>query len=684
MIRNLFKISAARRASRRARKSLEVADWQVAKELWAVVAAAAPRSSRVGLQYAHALRRSGDAQAACNEYRRIIGFAPGNVSAWTGLGVSYRAKGERTAALDAFVKALRINPGARAAQDEIIRYGGRDALPLPIHGRMAIADSLQGLKSAIQHADELFDHFRQAGAYPVRDYSAFREEAGIAPPPGSATVAAPLHVVINAEGANAAQLRVTLQSLIRQSQCLWTAQIIGAGALAEHPVASLAEIDPRLQFSERPSSQKAAHVYIAAGTLLHGHALAWFGWTLAQTGCSAAYCDHDHVTSDWRNGRIYSAPNLQPQYDPFWFDDPSICPIMVLIRGGDMDMPTGQRLRSAAEEGVVAHIPLLLASRTQVATPIAATCIDPSMTQAADRTCVIIPTRDNYRLLGPCVDTLLAKADRPDLIDIVIMSNRSERHETLDLLARLSRRPSITIKDFDEPFNWSRINNVAATQSDAARYLFLNDDTEMLSPQWDSILASNFLNPKVGAVGARLLYPGGGIQHAGVIMGMNGDGPEHEGRWRDDAGPLSRWLRRRAASAVTGAFIAMPRDLFAELGGFDEREFIVAYNDIDMCLRIRERDRMVVYDPRIVLTHYESVSRGTNLSAEMRAWDMEEWQALHDRWGQACLQDPGYNPNYVRDGYAFDGYRQPPLWEVLNHIRRSAAHSPWGVCRVQS
>lgn len=684
MIRYLFKISAARRASRRARKSHELADWQAAKELWAVIAAAAPRSSRIGLQYAHALRRSGDARAACDEYRRIIAFAPDNATAWTGLGVSYKAKGERTAALDAFVKALRIDPGATAAQEEIIRYGGRDALPVPIHGGVAIADSLQGLRSALQHADGLFDQFRVAGAYPVRDYGAFRQEAGIAPPPDPAAVVAPLHVVIDAHGVNAAQLRITVQSLIRQSHGLWTAQIIGAGALADHPVASLAQIDPRLQFSERPSSQEDAYVHIAAGTLLHGHALAWFGWTLAETGCFAAYCDHDHVTCDWRHGRLYGEPILQPQYDPFWFDDPSVCPVMVLVRGGDMDTPALQQLRGAAEKGVVAHIPLLLASRTQAATPIAATCIDSTVTQAPDRTCVIIPTRDNHMLLGPCVDSLLAKADRPDLIDIVIMSNRSERHETHDLLARLSRRPRIAIKNFDEPFNWSRVNNVAAMQSDAARYLFLNDDTEMLSARWDAILASNFLNPKVGTVGARLLYPGGGIQHAGVIMGINGDGPEHEGRWRDDAGPLSRWLRRRAASAVTGAFMAIPRALFAELGGFDEREFIVAYNDIDMCLRIRERNRMVVYDPRIVLTHYESVSRGTNLSAEMRAWDMEEWQALHDRWGQACLQDPGYNPNYVQDGYAFDGYRQPPLCEVRDHIRQSAAQSPWGVSRVRS
>ncbi|MDV5825841.1 glycosyltransferase [Sphingobium naphthae] len=684
MIKNLLKISAAKKASRQARKSHEVADWQAATKLWAGVAAAAPRSIRAGLQYAHALRRSGNVGEACDEYRRVIALAPDNATAWTGLGVAYKAKGERTAALDAFVKALRIDPGATAAQEEIIRYGGRDTLPGAIHGEVPIADSLQGLRSAIRHADGWLDQFRLAGAYPIRDYGAFRQEAGIAPPRGLAAMDEPLHVVIDAQGANAAQLRITMQSLLRQSHPLWTAEIIGAGALADHPVGSLARIDPRLQFSEHPHSDNVYYIHISAGTLLHGHALAWFGWTVTQTACFAAYCDHDHVARDWRHGNLYTDPVFQPQYDPFWFDDPSVNPAMLLVKGRNVGVPALQQLRHAADGGVVAHIPLLLASRTQIATPIPATCIDSTITQTTERTCVVIPTRDNPALLGPCVDSLLAKADRPDLLDIIVMSNRSARSETHDLLARLSSRPGTVVREFDEPFNWSRVNNIAAMPSDAARYLFLNDDTEMLSERWDSILASNFLDPKVGTVGARLLYPDGGIQHAGVIMGMNGDGPEHEGRWRDDAGPLSRWLRRRAASAVTGAFMAIPRAFFAELGGFDECEFIIAYNDIDMCLRIRERNKLVVYDPRIVLTHYESVSRGTNLSADMRAWDMEEWQALHNRWGQACLQDPGYNPNYVQDGYAFDGYRQPPLSEIRDHILQSAAQSPWTVSRARS
>jgi GT2 family glycosyltransferase len=230
----------------------------------------------------------------------------------------------------------------------------------------------------------------------------------------------------------------------------------------------------------------------------------------------------------------------------------------------------------------------------------------------------------------------------------------------------------------DEPFNWSRANNLAAETGTAPLLLFLNNDTKMLTTGWDGMLRTALSADDVGAVGATLLYPDHSIQHAGIIMGMGSGGPVHEGVGRPvDAGPGDRWRQRRSAAAVTGAFLAMRRDVFTAIDGFDAVNFAIAFNDIDLCLRVRAAGLRIVMASGIRVIHYESKTRGINATRSQVAWDLDELGRMHDRWGTALFDDPAYNPHWTRSGQPFDGYRFPSTREILRHIDLSARPAPW-------
>jgi GT2 family glycosyltransferase/tetratricopeptide (TPR) repeat protein len=681
MIPALFQLGKARKASRRARRTNRAADWLAAVALWERIARAAPRSGRVASQYGHALRRSGRVDEALVAYEKALALKPDEARAWLGYGLALKAAGRRAAALHALTHALHLDPNLTAARQELIHYGARGLQQLGADRGTIAKDAFNGLQLSFSQAQDWLDDLKRITMFAPEEYARFRATVQVPEPPklvgGEALPA--IHVVIDAREASPAMVRTALQSLLRQGYADWRTTVLAGGGLSEHPVASLAAIDGRIAFAASvPAMIDEWTVILEAGVALHPRALAWFAWTAAVTGCVAAYGDHDHVRYAPDSGAVHFDPIFQPVYDRHWFSDGSTRPPALLVR----DRPSNAvdiaiALREAGKGGAVAHIPLLLAAKSIKSPPRRP---DHGATTASLRITVIVPTRDSHDLLERCIDRLVACADRPDLLDIRIMSNRPTLDASRAALARLERLAGVTILDFDEPFNWSRANNIAAEGSDADILLFLNDDTEMLTPGWDARLTALFADGgDVGAVGALLLYPGGGIQHAGVVMGLNMSGPQHEGRWQDDdaPGPAGRWTRTHACAAVTGAFMAMPAALFRQIGGFDERRFAIAYNDIDMCLRIREAGAVVLYTPDIRLVHHESVSRGSDVTPEMAAWDLGELESLHARWGPAIFHDPGYNPHYVDHGYPFDGYRQPSQEEAADHVRHSAVTRPW-------
>lgn len=373
---------------------------------------------------------------------------------------------------------------------------------------------------------------------------------------------------------------------------------------------------------------------LPAGARLDPQCLAWLNHAVALTGAEIVRADHDHFRPD---GTRCDPIFLPPQPDLLWTEGPSSI----------------VRLEARAAQGAqrINHVPGVLMSLPEAAvTPALPDQADPSPVS------VIIPSRNNPRLLATAIATLRETAARPDLLELILVDNGSTLDEALMLNEVLRRQPGVKVLSFNEPFNWSRANNIGAAAASSDVLLFLNDDTAMQTPHWDRILAALLQRPEIGLVGARMTYPDGSIQHAGFVFGMH-NGPQHEGRWMpgSDCGPAGRWTAIRQAAGVTGAFMAVRSADFAALGQFDETAFAVDFADLDLCLRVRAASQAVVYCGAISLIHHESVSRGLNISREKRRRMRSEWQQFRTRWGNLALEDPWYHPVWARTGASYDG-----------------------------
>ncbi|WP_299437425.1 glycosyltransferase family 2 protein [uncultured Rhodospira sp.] len=258
---------------------------------------------------------------------------------------------------------------------------------------------------------------------------------------------------------------------------------------------------------------------------------------------------------------------------------------------------------------------------------------------------VIIPTKDKVDFLRRIVTGLLDDTDYPAL-DITIIDNRSEEPETLAYLEAIDAHGDVRILRIDEPFNFARLNNLAAARAQGDVLLFLNNDTEVVHPDWLREMVAHALRPEVGAVGALLSYPDGRIQHAGVMMGADQGLVGHLGVLMDDTwiadGPGAT---ERPVSAVTAACLAIRADVYRAMGGFDEA-FTVAYNDVDLCLRLRRAGYAVVWTPGARLVHHESVSRTDDRRSGNRDRAMVEERGLIARWGVTLQDDPLQPPAF--------------------------------------
>lgn len=262
---------------------------------------------------------------------------------------------------------------------------------------------------------------------------------------------------------------------------------------------------------------------------------------------------------------------------------------------------------------------------------------------------IIIPTRDRRDLLSRCVSGLLSATDYRKL-ELVIVDNLSTEPAALSYLEEVGADPRVRILRYPHPFNFSRINNWAAAQSQADILLFLNNDTEVIHHDWLQHMAANALRPEVGAVGAKLLYPNGRVQHGGIILGMGGVGGHfHLRRRDDDPGYFGRAQLQQNLSAVTAACLAIRHEVFDEIGGFDAENLPVAFNDVDLCLRVRERGYLVVWTPLARLYHHETASRAFDLVGDRSKQFACERAYMRSRWGPVLDDDPYFNPNLSLD-----------------------------------
>jgi O-antigen biosynthesis protein len=255
---------------------------------------------------------------------------------------------------------------------------------------------------------------------------------------------------------------------------------------------------------------------------------------------------------------------------------------------------------------------------------------------------VIVPTRNARPLLEACIGGVRRTA-YPN-IELIVVDNGSDDPATLRYLDALAADGAQVLR-IDGPFNFSALNNYAAQHSRGELLCFLNNDVEIVDTDWLALLVRQAIRSDLGAIGARLLYPDGTIQHAGVVTGVGG-GAAHAHRFEGESeyGYFSRSRLPQRVSAVTAACLVVAKDKFAAVEGFNERDFPVAFNDVDLCLKLNARGWQSFYEPRAVLIHHESKSRGSDSAIENRARFADELSALKRQWGTDRLRDPYHHP----------------------------------------
>ncbi|PVX31316.1 glycosyl transferase [Sphingomonas pokkalii] len=393
---------------------------------------------------------------------------------------------------------------------------------------------------------------------------------------------------------------------------------------------------------------------IMAGDRLADGAVAAYRAAIPACAAGVLYADDDLVT---RAGKRRS-PHFKPQWNAELFEhfdfltgacvlrlDPAAVDRLCL----DGDWAAGL-VRAALAGGGASHLPRILHHRHARPAPCRPAPIVGSVREMPPVS-VVIPTRNRHDLLKTCLEGL-SRTAYPD-IDVILVDNDSDDPDTHAFLAAIAC-DGVRVLHHPGPFNYSAINNRAVRETRGTMLCLLNNDIEILAPNWLQHLVVQALRDEVGAVGAQLHYPDGRIQHAGVVLGICG-GAAHAHRLvrPEGEGYFHRHALPQFVSAVTAAAMVVQRDRFLAVGGFDEQEFPVAFNDVDLCMRLNRRGWQSLYEPRAQLLHHESVSRGFDRDPAGAARLAREMSALQRRWGTLTYLDPFHHPELSRYSETF-------------------------------
>jgi GT2 family glycosyltransferase len=480
----------------------------------------------------------------------------------------------------------------------------------------------------------------------------------------------------------------TVKALSRQLFSDWRALLVFERGHDSHKIENARkaiEGDPRFFIlSENYTSNNlplwppdGCAVLIAGGVLVREHALYMVSRTAAAAEVHLVYSDED--TLDENGDR--KQPIFKPQYSPELARSTNYFGPLVLLRGLE-NRPSDiaeQLMRGAvtingliddivrrSDSRTIRHIPTvlyhdMLAPRPKTMTPVEMINSEellPSFT-------VIIPTRDRLELLKPCIESIEHRSVYPrSKIEVIVVDNGTTDEETLGYLTLLSKEQRARVVRDGGKFNFSRLNNLAASSASHEVLLFVNNDTTVDDPLWLRRIATYVVQEDVGAVGGKLLYPDRTIQHGGVILGIQGVAGHHlVGFEENDVN--ARWDATREMSAVTGACLAMRRKVFDQIGGFDTTA-AVAFNDTLLCLEALKAGYRNIYIKEPLLIHFESKSRGYDDKPERQALFRREARYARQRHNDLFKDDPYYNPNLClqqANELAFPPRRSKP-WRI--------------------
>ena len=262
---------------------------------------------------------------------------------------------------------------------------------------------------------------------------------------------------------------------------------------------------------------------------------------------------------------------------------------------------------------------------------------------------LIIPTRNGLHLLRQCIESIISKTTYKNY-EFIIVDNGSDDQKTLQYLKKINAWSNVRVIRDDRPFNYSQLNNLAAKESNGDILGLINNDIEVIAPEWLDEMVSHVVRPEVGAVGAKLLFPNDTLQHGGVILGVGGVANHaHLHMPRHHNGYFARMSVTQQFSAVTAACLLVRKSVYEEAQGLDEKNLVVAFNDVDFCIRLTKLGYKNVWTPYAELYHHESATRGQDIAPEKRARFVREVNYMMDTWGEDFINDPAYNPNLNLD-----------------------------------
>jgi O-antigen biosynthesis protein len=712
-----------------------------AAQAYNTVLAVAPWLTGIRVQYGNMLKDCGRLPEAEAAYRQALSESPDDPDIHLQLGHVLKLMGRRPASLAAYRSAAGLDPLSAPALRELQAAGDRSALDAAFRAQL-LSGGVEALLSMTAEVADLrlrldrlsiaLPDIRAAVGFPVEHYDRFRAIFDL-PAPNHAFDVGLFLIVVAAERAPLATLYEQLRGLRAQSYPNWRAIVFGCDPDYRHAVERAAVADPRFCWAETDPAETEIETEIrlvrghegewlllsGGGAILHKHALGWVAFA-RHLSCAAAFFFDSEMVEATGDRWTRSAPVLRQVADYDSLLEANTCGETITIERTAF-LEEAERLCTATtsagrhslllelcRKGRLGHIPFPLTWFINDPTAGSDPCRFAAVTRhlrqndLVDRVeiergstdglrirwiprtpeaeiAVIIPTRDNVHDLLEFADSLFATAVKPERISIIVLDNGSGA-PARRVLERAQNR-ALEVMRVDEPFNWSRLNNIGAARAKAPLLVFANDDMRMLTRAWDQTLRGLLERPEIGAVGARLLYPDESIQHAGVLLGWQG-AAIHDGVGEPATapGPNRRWHSTRAAGAVTGAFLATRRQTFAETGGFDEAELPVSFSDIDYALRVRAAGLIVLWTPAISLYHYESKTRGLDhTDSAKHARYSAELHVMQQRWGEAFIRDPSVNPLWLDVTMPFRLIAAPATERVNDHIRQCAAADPWRV-----
>lgn len=576
------------------------------------------------------------------------------------------------------------------------------------HGLKRATDALYAAyrkRSLPDRIDEYGAWIRKYDTLDEADIAKFKQRAATLGGSNAHTIS----LLLDTDGILERALRRCLDSLLAQVWPHWELCAVVDGSLAPQIGAVLTEYagrDPRIRIipheGARGTSELRAHAPAAArggfvvlldsDGVLRPHSLLQFVEAIAADPERAIlYCDEDVIDADG----VRRDPDFKPDWNPDLLLSHNYLGHLVALRtslvreaGGILarfvgcgDLEPILRCSERVAPRQIHHIPEILyhgtaGARRECDSATAMRAVAAHLERAGSaaqvepgklpgscrvrwllpvpppRISIITPTRDRADLLRRCVESILARSTYPDF-ELVVVDNRSGDRRALGYLEELAGRARVRVLRRDAPFNFSALNNWAARQCAGQLLALVNNDIEVIAPDWLEEMAGLAMRPDTGAVGAMLYYPDDTIQHAGMLLGINGiAGHVYAGKPRGHSGHCGRARTVQNLSAVTGACLMVRRELYEAVGGLDER-LPVEFNDLDFCLRLGELGYRNVWTPFAELYHHESGSR-TLEDASAKRMREEGVAYMTGRWREWLRDDPAYNPNLSLQSLDFD------------------------------